>query len=618
MVARTAIKSIAALLATFVPIACDAAPSRKIFIVETQSPWLPATRQTIDAFVRKVRQGAPEHVDIFIDYLELSRLPAPEQYDALVRYLTRKYSATPPDVLLTLGRAAVPFLQKNQGVIGSNTPVIVANIPAAVIPDMDQTKPFIYVASRYDFVNTLTLAQQLQPGAKNVLVIGGASDYDRQWLEDARLQLEPSLGGGLTARFVSDISYEGLREAVAKLDRETIVILSIFLTDSSGRSHTTPDVAVELARASGAPVYSPVPGTLGTGIVGGYADDWGAQGEAAADIALQLLAGRDVIEIPRLNSAQHRHRIDARQLKRWALNASALPPNSEVSFRESNFWEKYRWIVLGTLAIILLQTGAITWLIIERRRRVAAECELRQSLLQVIHLNRTAAAGALSTSVAHELNQPLAAIRSYAEAAALHLKVDPPDLQKIKQIVEHIINDDERAADIIRHIRELVKGRSSSEVEEFDLNEAVKNVGEIVRPESTKSGIKLRMVLSISRLPVRADRIQVQQAIINLALNAIDAVRESPVNRKEISISTARSSTADAAELSVVDSGLGIPAEKLSKIFETFYTTKRQGTGLGLTVARTIVESCGGRIWAENHPGGGAEFRFKLPLSEKR
>jgi signal transduction histidine kinase len=603
----------ATMLATSICFDVHGATSRRrIYILETQSPWLPATIQTIETFRRRINESTPEPIDIFVDYLELARLPGPAHLDSAVRYLTEKYSQAPPDIVLTLGRAAIPFLLSNQHVIGPDVPIIVANVPAEV-PGADQLRNSVYVFSQYNFLSTFKLAQRLQPTARNLVIIGGAGKLDGEWLADARRELEPYVGAYST-RYISNVSYQQLLKEAAQFQKDTIVILSIFLTDGDGSQRGTLEVAEDLAKVSTAPIYSPAPSSIGTGIVGGYSDNWGAQGETAADIALQLMSGKDLAAIPRLNAALHKNRVDARELKRWQLSESALPSGTEISFRELSLWEQYRSIMVGTIALVLLQAGVITWLFVEHRRRLIAEHALRRRLLEVIHLNRTATAGALSASVAHELNQPLGAIRSYAEAATLYLKSDPPNLQQVGKILDQIVQDDERAANIIRHIRELVKGKSSSEIQEFDLNEVVEDVVQIVRPEATKAGVEFNAIRSDGPLRVRGDRIQIQQAIINLALNAIDAMRDGSPRPAKLAIETARAN-GNAAELSVADSGKGIPADMLSKIFETFYTTKRHGTGLGLTITRTIVESYGGSIWAENRSGGGAVFRFNLPLS---
>ena len=229
-------------------------------------------------------------------------------------------------------------------------------------------------------------------------------------------------------------------------------------------------------------------------------------------------------------------------------------------------------------------------------------------------MNRTAVAGALSASVAHELNQPLGAIRSYAEAAALYLKADPPNIERVEKILASISGDNQRAADIIDHLRGLLKKKEADELEEFDLTEVVKDTLEIVRPEASKKGVELNVTHANGSLPVRADRVHVQQVILNLAMNGLDAMHSCTPGSGKMSIETALVDET-AIEVSVTDSGTGIPKDRLNKIFDTFYTTKRQGTGLGLSIARTIVETYGGKIWAENRSGGGAMFRFTLPLS---
>jgi signal transduction histidine kinase len=235
--------------------------------------------------------------------------------------------------------------------------------------------------------------------------------------------------------------------------------------------------------------------------------------------------------------------------------------------------------------------------------------------MEVIHLNRTAVAGALSASVAHELNQPLGAIQSHAEAALLYLHADPPNIARVQDILGDILRDDQRAARIITHLRGLLKKRTQSEMQEFDFNDIVDDTLQIIRPEAVKKGIELSVMNASSPLPVRGDRIQVQQVLMNLAMNGIDAMRDCSPGDGKMSISTALVGSS-AIRVSVADSGTGIPPDKLNKVFDAFYTTKGHGTGLGLSIARTIVETYGGKIWAENRPGGGATFFFTMPLSK--
>ena len=235
-------------------------------------------------------------------------------------------------------------------------------------------------------------------------------------------------------------------------------------------------------------------------------------------------------------------------------------------------------------------------------------------MLEVIHLNRTATAGALSASITHELNQPLGAIQSSAETAEIYLKADPPNIARVEQMLTNIRRDDQRAADIILHFRRLLKKQDAIELREFDINAVIRSAVHILEHEASKRGVILITQLADGALPVRADHVQLQQVILNLAVNAMDAMQNCATGTGKISIQTALIGDAE-VEVCVNDSGTGIPGDKLREVFETFYTTKQTGTGLGLSIARTIVETYGGKIWAENCPGGGAAFRFTLPLS---
>ena len=231
-------------------------------------------------------------------------------------------------------------------------------------------------------------------------------------------------------------------------------------------------------------------------------------------------------------------------------------------------------------------------------------------------MNRTATAGALSASVAHELNQPLGAILSNTEAAETLLTMNPPDIPQLRDILADIRQDDQRASDVIRHLRGLLK-KGEIELQRFDLNDAIGDAIHILEPEAMKRGVVLSAAQGQGTCAVCADQVHLQQVLLNLAANGMDAMSDCTPDKRRLEFLTALRANSE-VEVSVSDSGTGIPNDKLNNIFETFYTTKQQGTGLGLSIARTLVETYGGRIWAENCTDGGAVFRFTLPLAETR
>ena len=592
----------------------DAAEQRRrIYFLESLSPALPAAVRTIDAFKKRLSETTNEQFEIFVDYMELVRLPSQAHIDRTVQYLSGKYAEAPPDVVITLGRAAAPFMAKHREVVAPHVPLILVSVPLLDAKESRLDNVF-WVNSEYSFSKTLELARQLQPDARHLVVVGGAGDYDQRWLNDARRELQP-YRERYDTKYIVGLSYEDTLKEVSWLSKDTIVIMSFFFVDGSGQTHSSPKVAADVARVSPAPVYSPISTNLGEGIVGGYMDSWEEHGIAAADVALQILAGKPPEAIQRENKPRQTYHVDARHLTRWNISSARIPAGSEVRYREFSVWERYRWQIIAIIATLILQAAVITGLFFERRRRRLAEKELRERLMEVIHLNRTAVAGALSASVAHELNQPLGAIQSYAEAALVYLQADPPNVARAHDILNNILRDDQRAAKIISHLRGLLKKRSQSDLQEFDFTGVVDDTLQIVRPEAQKSGIELRAVNTGFPLPVRGDRIQVQQVLMNLAINGIDAMHDCRSGEAKMLISTALID-GSAVRVSVADSGTGIPPDALNKIFDAFYTTKGHGTGLGLSIARTIVETYGGKIWAENRPGGGATFFFTMPLSK--
>jgi C4-dicarboxylate-specific signal transduction histidine kinase len=210
------------------------------------------------------------------------------------------------------------------------------------------------------------------------------------------------------------------------------------------------------------------------------------------------------------------------------------------------------------------------------------------------------------------LNQPLGAILNNAGAAEVLLSKSPPDIDQLKEIIADIRKDDERAGEIIGHLRGFLRTHDAAPGE-VSISRAIADVLQIIEPEAAKRGIVIDCDQSSQPLSVRADRVHLQQVLLNLALNGLDAMKDAPSNRRMIF----RTSQVDEtkAEIAVLDSGTGIPEGRLKEIFDSFVTTKQHGTGLGLSIARTIVEMYGGRIWAENRELGGAAFCFVLPLA---
>jgi signal transduction histidine kinase len=242
------------------------------------------------------------------------------------------------------------------------------------------------------------------------------------------------------------------------------------------------------------------------------------------------------------------------------------------------------------------------------------EQQVQQQRDELAQLSRVAVLGELSGSLAHELNQPLSAILTNAQAAQRFLAQDRADPKDIREILSDIVADDQRAAGIIQRLRELFK-RGETQRQPIDVNELVRDALRLVQSELAANGVDVATELAADLRPASGDRVQLQQVLVNLITNACHAMAEVPASSRRLVIRTGFAD-GEGVRVTVADSGPGIPPDCLARIFEPFFTTRREGMGLGLTVCRTIIRVHRGTLWAENNADGGASFHFVLPPAE--
>jgi signal transduction histidine kinase len=247
--------------------------------------------------------------------------------------------------------------------------------------------------------------------------------------------------------------------------------------------------------------------------------------------------------------------------------------------------------------------------------RKQGELEAQRLRQDLTHIGRVSALGELTASLAHELNQPLTAILSNAQVAECLLAAPAPNLEEVREILRDIVTDDRRATEVIRRLRALVK-KGGLEFVLLDLNELVREVARLMQSDAIGRGISLGLELAADLPTVRGDRVQLQQVVLNLVLNGLDAMHESGAGQRTLIIRTARD-VADAVAVSVQDAGTGIDEKNVDQLFHPLFTTKTEGLGMGLAIARTIVDAHGGRLSAANNVTAGATFQFSLPVSRE-
>jgi len=235
---------------------------------------------------------------------------------------------------------------------------------------------------------------------------------------------------------------------------------------------------------------------------------------------------------------------------------------------------------------------------------------LRQARADVTHANRVSSLGELTASLAHEVKQPIAAAITDANTCLRWLSRDQPDLEEARAAALRIVQDGKRASEIVNRVRLLFQ-KDTLQRESVDLNEIVREMMLLLHSEATKFGVLVRTELAADLPQVMGDRVQLQQVLMNLMMNSIDAMKEA-VGARELTIQSQRGEAGQGL-ISVSDTGVGLPPQQADKIFCAFFTTKTHGTGMGLRISRSIIESHGGRLWATDNSPHGATFQFTLP-----
>ncbi len=463
--------------------------------------------------------------------------------------------------------------------------------------------------SEINYFAALENVLRVLPDTKNVTVVVGASPIEKFWKDEIAKEAEP-LKDRLTLSWTDHLSFEELLKRAAALPPQSAIFWELMIVDAAGVVHDGNTALARLHKVANAPIFSYDKSFFGSEIVGGPLLLVADTSRQTAAVAVRILGGEKAgaIKTPSVQFAMPR--FDWREMQRWGISESRLPPGSEIYFRNPTVWNQYRNYILTGIAAILIQTGLITWLIYEHWRRHTAEITARGAMFELTQMDRIAGAGQLSASIAHEVNQPLAAIAANAGAAMNWLKAKTPNIDEVRAALAQISSDSQRAGDIVTNLRGLFR-KDTQKKESVELNEVIRSVLELVRIELQKYRIEVRTQLDDGLPAVTGSKVQLQQLVLNLVMNARDAMQSVP-SQRQLLIKSERSGP-DRVQVSIEDSGPGISPSDLEKLFQPMFTTKSHGMGMGLSICRSIVEAHHGRIWVAADSETGAAFRFSLP-----
>ncbi|HEY5073820.1 MAG TPA: ABC transporter substrate binding protein [Pyrinomonadaceae bacterium] len=713
-------------------------PPRRVLLLYPFDNAQPATVNAGAAVRKRLLDRSPSKIDIAAEFLDLARFPSAADELRLARYLADKHASAPPDIIMPLNSEALRFATKYRGIIAPNVPIVFCCVTPDRATAGNRPKDITGVYSHFDVGKTIALAQQLQPAARNLVVISGSSEIDRRWLAVLRKDIEPYENSFNTEYWIG-VPYKSLLERASHLARETIIIFVTDFDDTTGEPLSPAQVVEALAPVASAPIYGPSDTYLGRGVVGGYMDSFELMGASAADLALEILAGRNPSSIDPQLSANRNFLVDARQLARWQLSEKNLPADTIVAFKKPTLWEEHRYVVLATFFVILLQTIMITALLVQMFARRRAEVSLRESeerwrsvfemstvgvaladhnfkfqatnaafqamlgrtdeelrgltpldicaeeereplkllfeqvrkgtqpsyetvqeyrhaggasvwvqayvsrmqsneskpplflattiditarkraeaasrdaLSDLARVARLTAMGEMTASIAHEINQPLGAIVTDGSAGLRWLANATPDIDEARACLTRIVKDGHRASQVISGIRTMLQ-KGSDTREPLDINELVCDVLTFARGEIESERIVVRTEFEENLSQVLVDRVQLQQVVLNLVMNGIDAMATLRDRARVLKLRSAQAGSSSLA-LTVEDAGTGIDQNIVGRIFEAFFTTKKNGTGMGLSICRSIVAAHGGRLSVSPGDSHGSVFHLELPI----
>jgi PAS domain S-box-containing protein len=717
---------------------------KRVLVLYSEDMAHPAHELTDKGIRAAFRSHKLFDVQLYTEYLDLSRFRGTAHFRTVADYLHRKYAGLKIDVIIGVYPPAVDLLLGEARAAFPEVPIIACTVSRAYAQNLDRSPSRSFITGVIigdNIADVVDGALQMRPDTKRLALIAGTAPNDVYAEQRLRNSLKP-YAGKLELIDVTNLPMEDILTRVGSLPPQTIVLYSVILRDGAGRIFVPREALSLISQAANAPVFGFYDPYMGYGIVGGRLVSFEQQGTEAAALTLRILGGELPASIPFTVKQAYASLYDWRELKRWNIPEIAVPPGSEIRYRQPSLWEEHAREIAGVAVLIMVETALILGLVTNLLRRRKAERSLIESeesvrlavdsagaglwsldtgtgrfwatpktrellgialdedmnfekFLTLVHpedrervgravqqnlqseqenrieyrivlpngnarwivslgrtqqqraresmrlmgvsiditqrkqaaleaqkhrddlarVSRLASLGELSAGLAHQINQPLTAILSNAQAAARYLSREQPNLDEVRETVADIIENDKRASDIIRRLRALFES-GKVDFNSVDLNQVVSKAAGYARDSERLNGVSLVFSLQEGLPPVEGDALHLEQVILNLVFNGTEAMEGSRSEQREIRISTERYD-GDSVKVSVQDRGPGINETTKDQMFRAFHTTKPEGMGMGLSLCHSIIEAHGGRLWAENCPdGSGATFSFTVPTQK--
>jgi C4-dicarboxylate-specific signal transduction histidine kinase len=561
------------------------------------------------ATLRETLIKSKPHVAVFGETIDLSRFAGSKQEAILRTYIEHKYSDVRFGIIVAVGPTAFDLVSRWRTELWPQLPVVFAAIDEITAAQLKLDFNTTGLIMRRTLKSMMSVARILVPDLRGVVLLGGSLEkdaYRRSYLHEL-----PALAAETTLTNLTGLPQRVQEVRAAALPGKTAILYTSLFIDDEGTRYSARDALAAIASVANRPIVVDVESRIGLGATGGLVLDNVAYGKEVAALVLRILEGVSVAATPVAISEFTRPIFDWRQLERWKVGENRLPPSSEIRFRRSTAWQQYSIQIVTISAAFVLQAMLVAWLLYERRYRHRAEAVARDAASELVQMNRFAAAGELSASIAHEINQPLTGIVANASAARRWLSKERPDTDKIRTSLDQIERAADRAASVIKNLRTVFK-RDTSDKSLININKIILTVLAIGKREIEKHQIKVEMELDHQLPSVNGNAVQVQQVVLNLVMNAMEAMHS--VQPRILRIQSRRSKS-NTVNVSIEDTGTGIKPSEKHLIFKALFTTKATGMGMGLSICHSIIETHNERIWASEGVDRGSIFQFELPIA---
>ena len=601
------------LVVSFACSAALAAEPKRVMLLHSFGPGVKPWSDYARAIREELSRQSLWPLDLREHSLVTARFGDEDPEVPFVSYLSAVFAKHPLDLIVSIGAPAAAFIQRHRQQLFPTTPMVLTVVDQRRVQYSALTVNDTVVAVSINYLLAFENILQVLPDTKTVAVVVGNSPIEKYWKEEIGHEVKP-LTNRIALTWYNDLSFEDILKRAAALPPQSAIFWELMVVDAAGVSHEEGSALTRLHAVANAPIFTYTDAFFGREVVGGPQIPVLEAGRKTAEVAVRILGGETAsdIKIPPVGFGTPK--FDWREMQRWGISESRLPPASEIHFRSPTIWDQYRWHIMFVAAIILVQTALILGLMYEHRRRTIAEADSLRRANELARVNRIATIGELSASLAHEINQPLAAIVASGSAGLRWLARQTPDVDEVRTSLQLVIKEGNRASAIVDKVRAMFR-KDSGRRTPVDVNRLVLDTLSLTRDKIQAHNVSVETALfESSNLWVSADQVQLQQLIFNLIVNAIEAMSSEPCSHT-LRIASGLDDN-DSVLITVEDSGPGIAPENLDKIFDAFFTTKPDGMGMGLAICRSIVEAHGGRLWASGGSASrGCIFHVVVPRS---